>query len=353
MVEAKSRLAIAVQSAAIIAGETVTGEIHLQLGTPLPGSGLFLYFKGVEATQWARNPAEQGKASNSAFSQGYSGKHFIVKHRYQVFASEAQILPAGQYCFPFTLRTPLDLPGTFTYEPEFNALKQPGRTTGTIRYYLVGKMEGVGVEIGKVKVEVEVSRPLTEQGDAAVAESSTSLKAWCCCGQGYVRVKADLGKGAFTPNENATVLIDINNEMSSAKASGVRLSLIRKLRLRDTSGSSHLVVDSLVSVDCAQKISTGLDLLSSSRCILTVPIPQGPVSVHSSLIECDYWVQAEVVMEGLLCGGVSPSVEKRLVVYRPTIDKAVRPKNLPKDWSPVLMPAVALDAAAGHEYSHS
>lgn len=351
--ESKGRLVIALQSAAITAGETITGELYLQLNSPLPSSGLFLYFKGIQATQWAQKPADQSKAANSAFSQGYSGKHFLVKHRYQVFVSEAEIIPAGQYCFPFTLRTPVDLPDTFTYEPEFNALKQPGRTTGTIRYYLVGKMEGVGAEIGKVKVEVEVSRPLFEQGDAAVAESSTRLKAWCCCSQGFVRVKADIGKGAFTPSESATVLIDINNEMSRAKASGVHLSLIRKIRLRDTSGRSHLVVDSLLSVDCAQKVSTGLDLLSSSRCILTVPIPQGPVSVRSHLIECDYWVKADVVMEGLICGGEFPSVEKRLVVYRPAVVKVVRPIDLSKDWSPVQMPALVLDAAAGHEYCPS
>lgn len=349
----KGRLEVALQSAAITAGETIVGEISLQLNTPLAGIGLFLYFKGVETTQWAQKRPPQGTDSNSAFSQGFSGKHHLIKHRYQVCSSEAEVMQAGQYCFPFTLRTPRDLPGSFSYEPEFNALKQPGRTTAAIRYYLVGKIEGVGVEIGKIKVEIEVNRPPIELGDAATAESSTSLQAWCCCGQGFVRVKADIGKGAFTHNESATVLIDINNEMSRAKASGVRLSLIRKIRLRDVSGSSHLIVDSLVSLDCAQQISTGANLLASSRCNLTVLIPQGPISVHSNLIECEYWIKADVVMEGLICGGESPSVEKRLVVYRPVVNRAIKPLKLPKDWSPAIMPALALDAAAGHEYSFS
>lgn len=349
----KGRLEVALQSAAITAGDTITGELSLQLTTPLAGIGLFLYFKGVETTQWAQKRPQQGTDSNPSFSQGFAGKHHLIKHRYQVFSSEAEVMQAGHYCFPFSLRTPRDLPGSFSFEPEFNALKQPGRTTAAIRYYLAGKMEGVGVEISKIKVEIEVNQLPTELGDSATSETSTNLHSWCCCGQGFVVLKADIGKGAFIPNESATILIDVNNEMSKTKANGVHLSLIRKIRLRDVSGSSHLLVDSLISLDCAKKVSTGANLLASSRCNMTVVIPQGPVSVHSNLIECEYWVKADVQMEGLICRGESPTVEKRLVVYRPVVNRALKPQKLPKDWNPTVMPALTLDAAAGHEYSYS
>lgn len=345
--EGKPSLALGLQSSLITSGGSLTGTLHLSTPTPIAGAGLFLCFKGTERTQWAE------KTSSSSPSEVYSSKHHLIQQKYTVFFSESEVIAAGQYSFPFTLKTPSDLPGSFAYEPEFNALKQPGRVAGTIRYFLVAKMEGPGVKIAKVKTEIGINCVLPELGDSSFVETVIPVKSWCCCGRGSVKLKADIGKGGFIPSETATVLVDINNEKGFLQARGVHLSLIRKIRLRDISGHCHTVVDSLLSIDSLQKISTGPELLSSSRCIIPLQIPQGPVTVRSNLIECDYWVQVEVMMDGWRCHGEPPTVEKRLVVYRQGTQRPVKPHDLPKDWNPVAMRGLSLNASGGLDYSPS
>ena len=350
--ESTGGMYIELEANSVVAGQVITGLLHILVTTPIPATGLSLCFKGVEKTRWTVHKATcpTGPTPNL-----FTGRRILIRQNYHLHEASQGALQPGQYSFPFLIKTPSDLPSSFSCTLPSESAPDHPPPRGVIQYSLVAKVPGMAKTKQELFVTQQIYKEVAPTEDEVVANIST----WCCWGRGVVRMRADFSKNAYVPGENATVVVDMHNEQSRVKSSGLRLVLFRQVRIRDTEGHSKTAVERIAAVKSSLDVAAGPNLLSAGKHSVVMLIPPAEkvdrtVTVRSTLIDCEYFLRTEAVMDGRwMCCGEMPAIEKRMVVYQPQHqDPSEAPADKPEDWSPRVMPLCKFDAAVGLRYPH-
>lgn len=228
-----------------ISGSQITGRIYVQIHEPYPARKLKLQIKGKEKCRWYQERRETVHYGGHTHHITHYDRHDIEDN---VFYYEAVIyefyqgsINPGQYCFPFSFYLPKECPSSAYFTGSQSA-------KAYIKYTCKGTFEAAnGSNIDDIKYELpfmvrqikmEVNANLQAFGEEKID------KCCCCCAAGKATVGALFEKNAYTTNEIAHALVNINNSESKCEVKQITMKLKQHVNL-NTGGHKYHFVDTV------------------------------------------------------------------------------------------------------------
>jgi len=359
-------------------GDTLSGNIYVDLRASYPGDMICLEVKGSEFTKWIDREARQRPNPNGpegAMETYYvdiprEATRNIIKNDLTVYDwAKNQIIPPGQYTFPFAFQIPGNLPGSFYF--------QRGNAVAEIKYSVEGYLKPERDNVPKLKHKVYLT--MREKMQQTIQQKELNLtkkiSTWCCIDQGTISMRTAFEKDAYAPGEEARMLTEIDNAKCSLNIENVIFTLSQTINLSDGNGHGRYFSFPIRTVNLGS-IAPGTSAIGDQRKSASIVLPPGqegrakdftgaPVqdpdptqimtpSAHGVLVKSDFSLSLTCSVEGCICCDGVPSVSIPIQVYSALQRKQPDPIP-PPNWNPTPMPQANLTitivqlANGGHE----
>lgn len=207
-------------------GETVFGNIYVNLSLDFPGTQLFLKFKGKEQIDFnvtVRN------------GNGYKMVHRSGKKTFLNQVSLARewgsLVPRGQYVIPFSFLLPHGLSGSF---------HQVGLHFAATKIYQVeAYLQPTDTKGAKLKYKqtLVIREPLLKSLQQHTEETSKKLISLCPCGDnGTISLKATFNKNILSAGDTAEITWECDNSQSKLPCHSIHVYLKQVISMK--AGSS-------------------------------------------------------------------------------------------------------------------
>lgn len=211
-------------------GETVEGQLELEISESIPVRGIRVAFRGSESSSWS--------VGTGKWRRHYSETHIIfesdivlhgnpklglaelVKDSLAAFVSkdEYEWIQPGRYCYPFSYPLPETLPGDY---------QSPGRSR--IEYTVKGHVDlplKFDLEATQVLTIYEVYRP-----EDVLAVSTVQSKSFLFDSGAKLIARASLERNVFFVGETLMPVIEIHNQSAKpVEAIEITLRQVETLR---------------------------------------------------------------------------------------------------------------------------
>ena len=340
-----SFIRLQLDSHSVTSGDQLSGSIQLHITIPVPSSVLLLKLTGKEIYTYMESRRERDWSGNIV-TRKYP-KHDKSPLTKQVFTAAvfpSQMIPPGQYSYPFIIRTAPNMIPSLVLDR--------GETKAEIRYRLVAKGNR-DTFVQKAIAALTVTRDINPlEGVKELQALPARLKSMCCVDRGTASVSATLDKDAYFPGDTMVVSLKVDNKDSGLNVVACSAAIYREFIVRDYhTGNRNVVQERVNSSSVPADIPAGKSLLS----VQTVQIPIRVVessgraftapSVSGKLVSCGYRVEAQAEMGGwFMCCGQRPKAILAFSVFRKPFQE--KPQELIKNWDPVLFPLVSFEAGA-------
>lgn len=339
-------------------GETVTGEIYLNLLESYPGNTITLKIKGKEECRWEEHQTrwqENQDGTRTAIQETieHKGHNSFYRHKFPVFVFNGDNVLPGQYCFPFSLIPGSHLPGTFSEkEHHFSAaIKYKVKVELSPHHHHKHKVKDL-----KYTQELVLREPIKNQMMYNVPiENSINATTWCCISQGLSKIKCFFEKNTYCPGELANMICEIDNSLCDLSVRNVNIRLLMNIRLKTNHGREKHISETLNSYDLPgigphdtalgeRRKVAGLYLTNQIRNRAIQP------STSGGLVKCEYVLAVKTVLDGVTCCSADPEVRIPLTVFAaPLVNfNQIAPPN---GWSPQVMPAYNCVFSEGYAYA--
>lgn len=180
-------------------GETVKGEIQVQIFKQFTGNKLTLKIKGEEETKWTietTHVRSSGRHTHIKVTKhDYSAYEPVLNFKVPVHTWPQSSVPCGQYLIPFSFLLPANLPGSF-----YDTISEG---FGKITYKLKAEMVAVEATI-ECDYTLYVRESIADM-KRIVKNVNCPVKTWWCLDQGTTQLKSFVDKNAYHPGEIAKV----------------------------------------------------------------------------------------------------------------------------------------------------
>lgn len=337
------------------AGETVSGEVFLNLLEEYPGTTIYLKLKGTEechfeeqVTHFKENP--DGTRTSVTETRHHKGHNSFYRHKFPIYVWQGDYIPRGQWCFPFSLALNQQLPGTFgEKEVHFQA---------KIKYKAKVELQALRKDVKPLKFtqELVVREPIKNQMLYNIpVENSVSAKTWCCIDQGVSKMKCFFEKNTYCPGELANMVCEVDNSLCNLPVRAVNMRLLMNIRLCAHHGKEKFIQETVNSYDLPGVIGARESAVGDNRKIAGILLTNQmrhralQPSTTGSIVKCEYVLAVKTVLEGVTCCAADPEVRIPLTIF------AAPPVNFnqiqaPQDWQPQVMPVYNCVFAEGFAY---
>lgn len=318
----KPEVQIELFAAAVTAGDSLQGVVHLHVPQTLPLSGLQLILKGREITQLPRSLTYQTGNSH--------GKHYFLKQEFQLVRFEGGLVSVGHESYPFSIRTPSNMSPSLS-------LRRDG-LRAEIRYTVTVKSIGA---VLKSKTEFSViTEPSLNPAMRDIPERRAAIRTWCCLSRGEVSLSGTLDKDVYLSGEEVKADVKVNNKNSALEVVGLKATIHRTLKVSTPEGMTHSEEDVLNHSYTPCLVPPGKDsLLSVQQVLVSVPTVEregktfAAQSICCRLIDCSYMLEIEAVLGGCFTvGGQKAKVFQRILLTK-TVPASPSKKVKPNDWT--------------------
>ena len=341
-------------------GETVIGNIYINLIAPYPGNQLFLKLKGIEAVYFVGTKGDSKDSIQPEELQ--SEKRTIIRQDFPIHSWTS--LESGQFIIPFEFMFPHSLPPSF-HQRGF-------KYSAYIAYHLEAYLKPPNKNIPKLKCKqnVIVRESLRGSMQGYSNQIKTQLKTCGCIQQGTNILKAHFAKSSYIPGEVAQVVMQLDNSKSGLDNKKIICSLKQRLKLaikgnpreqiftkvyRELPGvptkrfseSNYLALnlpplqEEFSFQDKNQFSLAALSDLKESNYTISS-------TTHSKLITSEYYLEVSCPMSG--CFSTTPMVICPVSICHPDVNFA--PVAAPEHWEPETIKRVSIGfAPPPEEYS--
>ncbi len=332
-------ICIATDSPSFKPGDLVRGNVYINMKQSFSTPSLNLNLKVEEFTHF--NKSQDHKLH-------FQGQTIIVKFR-------QNLIPPGQYQYPFTFTLPLNLPGSFEYYDNEN--------TAYITYILEASLPSLNPQNSiRNSVLLIVNQPLQSLGVCSRKESTAKLASLCCFPQGMSTLKVVLPNENFYNNDSVKVFCELDNRGTSLNGKNIKAKLIQNILLKDNLNRSTLIQRKISKVDFkhfypAREINNftlemplidhenptrrfiekcdHIFLLKNKDLVASLQ-----ASTASQLITCSYILEMEACFDGYLMTSSKPEVKVPIALYIPDVRVNT---SAPREWNPTVLPEMRLD----------
>ncbi|OMJ90199.1 hypothetical protein SteCoe_7493 [Stentor coeruleus] len=325
--------------------EEITGIVHISLKEPFPPSTLYLIFKGKEQTHWTENHKEywtdsKGKRHSRTHIEHIHGKHLLCNYKHPICVWNTEIQPGG-YSIPFSFIIPGGLPGSFYFEDY--------QKDAAIVYKFHARLIGNNNKkiTGKSLINIELNSDFNIE--SITKRKTAEMKVWCFLKKGRCKINAGFPQNAYSPNQIATVMVEVDNTDSMLPVKAIICRLKYNIKLTSNSGKTTLSQRTLIKEEMPVNIDLGQALLNNHAVEIFLDlnhhseILQKMYSTRGNIIECIYTIEAEAEMAGnCMCCGEYPQVEvtmniiPNMPIPPPSVPEA------PENWNPQLLKEISI-----------
>ncbi|CAG9320689.1 unnamed protein product [Blepharisma stoltei] len=323
---------IAIEQRSCQPGDMIIGIINVMLNEALPPCTLILQFKGKEETYWTvQRSSTDSDGNSSTTTDVYKGKQPIINFQFPLYQWNS-ILSPGCFSFPFNMKLPDQLPGSFKYKNL--------EAKASIEYYVKAKFILPDKKKFKDKTEVHIYNRLISFQMNINLEKTSKIVCFYCCDKGSCTIKSKFSQDAFTPDQVAGAIIQVDNKNGQADIKNIAFTLWRSVRLKTNAGISTFYREKIIE-DNSRGLLSGESMEESNSivCNLNLPSVKNKLdmiySTRGYLIECCYALDCHAELDGCcFCGGEKPSIEMPMALY----SIYTPPQNIvqpPPGWNPV------------------
>ncbi|KAL4437943.1 hypothetical protein ABPG74_001114 [Tetrahymena malaccensis] len=326
-----------------IAGDTVTGKVHVSTLESFPANILSLKIKGYEESYWqeqhqrthtVRGSDGQERQHTETYYETHKGKNTFFSHQFPLYIwSTYTYMPAGQFTFPFQFKLMETLPGSY-YE---SGTDRGCEYKAVIKYKVKVEINSVNNKKLKNKQDLIIREPLKTYVTSQYGERVVKPTTWCCIGQGQSHIKCHFERNSYMPGETARMLSDIDNSQCDLAITNLQCSLNKRLRLTSNSGREYLITKQVCRRDF-QGVGAHQTATDSNRrsCEVNLVGTNGTViqpSTRGRLVNCEYNLNILANLEGCICCSDKPEVTVPISIVSPP------PPNYgqmqpPPNWNP-------------------
>jgi len=309
------------------AGDTISGNITINLLQAFPGNILFLKFKGKEVVHIVKSFFVGTVTQDAIYSQN---KNLLKQEIPLKIWENAQVLQPGQYEIPFSIAIPLDVPSSF-YQQGF-------KYVASIYYQLEAFLQPHNKKDPKPKFKqnILIQETLKNVQDNYSKEINTNLHTMKLISKGSNKLRAAFSKNYFSAGEAVKVAVELNNSQSQLNNKKITLKLKQKLSL---TANYMNMTEVFTKAKCKISGVPAGALINSEILSLTLPSflsqeaitfdlkkPQQhklltysedskflSTTTKSSLISSEYFLEVSCKMEGLT--SETPKIEYPIQIY--------------------------------------
>jgi len=290
-----------------VGGQTVMGNIYLNIISPVKANGIFLHMRGQEHTQFHERFTRQVPDGHDAQgNQKYRAEHYwedheewrnVTKSRMQVYALGGQTLNQGQYTFPFQFVLPTGLPGV--YHDRRTGEHGQFWLAETV-YSLIAECDVTGFLSIDIKSEQRlVMYPALATEVKQVSETKTANVNFCCCiNKGTANMTVHFNKNCYVPGEQAVIICEAKND-STVDFTKIKVKLKSMVTMKCQSKTKNFEDRLHVSEFEGVKQMTDATGDKARRVDIMLARTDGksgePLQpeTNGTNVKCKYWVEVE------------------------------------------------------------
>lgn len=166
-----------------------------------------------------------GQTKTRTETRYHNDKAVIIRRVVNLIGQKVTLVP-GMYVYPFKFKLDDNVPGSISYGS--------GSNSGKIVYKVKTEVVRPGIFISNIKhtqiIQVceRVSGPIT----SLQAMKEANVSRFCCVDMGELVCSAILDKSAYSPGEEAKLVIAVDNTASDITLKHVSFKLVNKIHLR-------------------------------------------------------------------------------------------------------------------------
>lgn len=309
------------------AGSILTGSIEIELKKNIGQGKIYILFQGAENVSWKKSKIERNSYINSnepSDTLTFYYRNWVVCE-VRSLVKDFDSLSIGSHNFTYTLEIPKEIPSSFSY----SCYHRTARIAYTISIVL---MQNKTIQVLSEK-NLKISQMLLKNINEVKKSTLSNLKTLFFINKGYSSINVKLLKDTFVSRDIITFFIDVDNSASKLDVNSIecrvffegtiKVSAFNKLYF-----SEVLIVKKVfyrvLSGEKRENMEIACDLGSVADYL------DGLYSTNSYLIECNYFIEIKLDMNGkLMIRGRPPKIFFPIFVV-PEITQKISHNMIPK-----------------------
>ena len=232
MEEMNNKILIKLENQFYYPGDTIKGNIYIDIENNIISPGLELIIKGKEILK--ANPEIYEEEDDNNIENTGNNKYDNLNQPYkyydniEIFKSNISItneqeIKKGKYTFPFTTKLPNSIPGTcIIYDKNIY---------GEVYYYIKIK----GLDSNRIKIKKAIPLIIRQNiSDFKYKKSNSLTKTFpkfCCCKKGNGKLNLEITNDYFLIGEKLKININVDNREGKLEGGPISIYLYKKITL--------------------------------------------------------------------------------------------------------------------------
>ena len=318
-----------------LSGETINGNIYMNLIKDYPGNIILLKFIGKEFCKWEETT---GSGEDERTIQ-HIGESTFYKCEIPIYNFPGYSIPFGHYIFPFNFVLTNNLPGSLNVEyldQDYN----DRCFKAYIKYEVI--VECVSSTIDNPiehSQNLIIKQSFNEPIEARVIDKICPINTFWCFNQGSIYIKSYFNKNIVTIGETVYATAEIDNTLGKIKVNRIHLQLNRIITLKNSKGTKTREMRNIVYDEIYQGVEANERVMNINSRVLKLLLENNKENIcsttYGNLISCRYLLEVICEVNGCICCVPEPLVEVPIIIY------AVDPSNFPlikppENWNPQI-----------------
>ena len=231
MKEINDEIQIKLENQFYYPGETIKGNIYLNIENTIKSPGLELIIKGKEILKANPDIYEDEDNNienirnnkNENLDQPYKYYDNIEIFKSNISLSNEQEIKKGKYTFPFTTILPNSIPGTcIIYDKNIS---------GEVYYYIKIKGQDINGIIIKKAIPLIIRQNISDFKYKKVNSLTKTFPKFCCCKKGNGKINLEITNDYFLIGDKLKININIDNREGKLEGGPISIYLYKKITL--------------------------------------------------------------------------------------------------------------------------
>ena len=232
MEEMNNKILIKLENQFYYPGDTIKGNIYINIENNIISPGLELIIKGKEILKANpeifeeeddNNIENTGNDKYNNLNQPYKYYDNIEIFKSNISITNEQEIKKGKYTFPFTTKLPNSIPGT--------CLIYDKNILGEVYYYIKIK----GLDSNRIKIKKAIPLIIRQNiSDFKYKKSNSLTKTFpkfCCCKKGNGKLNLEITNDYFLIGEKLKININVDNREGKLEGGPISIYLYKKITL--------------------------------------------------------------------------------------------------------------------------
>lgn len=284
-------------------GEQVSGVILLHLKSDHNDPKVWLQINGHEKLEIAESRLATITLGSEDHMMKREGRP-LFDYRLPAYIFRGSFIPAGSYTIPFSFILEKDIPSSFEYNFEMH----DEECIVQVEYHISAQIEEFGTKNYMLEYDMRFAvNQAVDYTEARIREEvSGRVKSCFCFDRGYLDVVAELDKNVYSPNETATLTLEIDNSESKVSIEKINVALYQELKIQV--GSFTHKFNHKINQYAHQGIKSGDAKTGNEAFKLKLPLqvkeskPHWPPNIlptcQSKFIDNHYRIVCEIKIQG-------------------------------------------------------